>query len=117
MSTTVKKIAPVQQKIKASRFRITLCSTNVKDLERVVKDLLRQAKTNKVKVAGPTRMPIKNLTVSTRRAPSGQGTATFETYTMRIYKRVIDVNASPEMLKTITSISMAPTVDVVFTIQ
>lgn len=122
MSTVKKVEQQAAPKIKATRFRITLCSTKVKDVEQVVKNLLRQAKIHnskqsKVTVAGPTRMPVKNLTVTTRRAPSGQGTASFERYTMRVYKRVIDISASSEVLKKITSISMAPTVDVVISVK
>ena len=117
MSTVKKVEQQTAPKIKATRFRITLCSTKVKDVEQVVKNLIRQAKQNKVTVAGPTRMPVKNLTVVTRRAPSGQGTASFERYTMRVYKRVIDVSASSDILKKITSIAMAPTVDVVITVK
>ena len=118
MSTAavVKKIEPTQQKVKSTRFRVTLCSTKVKDVERVCKDLLRQAKLNKAKVQGPARMPVKVLRVTTRRAPSGQGTATYERFTMKIYKRVIDVTSTSDALKKITSIPMAPSVDVVITV-
>jgi small subunit ribosomal protein S20e len=55
---------------------------------------------------------LQTLRVTTRRAPSGQGTQTFERYQMRIHKRVIDVIASAEIVRKIANIRMDPAVDV-----
>lgn len=118
MSAVVKKdTTQKQKKVKQSRFRITLSSTKLQDVEQACKDLVRQSKINKTKLAGPTRMPVKVLRVVVRRSPSGQGTATYETYKMKIYKRVIDVTAQAEVVKKITQIRMAASVDVVIALQ
>eukprot|EP00461_Guttulinopsis_vulgaris_P000765 UN00765 len=116
MSTVVKKDTTKAKKVKQTRFRITLSSTKLRDVEQACKDLVRQAKINKTKLAGPTRMPVKVLRVVVRRSPSGQGTATFETYKMKIFKRVIDVTSQADVVKKITSIRMAASVDVVISL-
>ena len=44
-----------------------------------------------VKVSGPVRMPVKNLKITVRKSPCGEGTNTYERLEMRIYKRIIDL--------------------------
>lgn len=117
MSAVVKKDTQKIKKVKQTRFRITLSSTKLDDVEQACKDLVRQSKINKTKLAGPTRMPVKVLRVVVRRSPSGQGTATYETYKMKIYKRVIDVTAAADIVKKITQFRMAASVDVVIALH
>ena len=64
------------------RIRITLSSRNVKNLEKVCSDLIRGAKEKRLKVKGPVRMPTKKLQVTVRKAPCGEGTNTWDRYTM-----------------------------------
>uniref|UniRef100_A0A5B7BZ07 Putative 40S ribosomal protein S20-1-like n=1 Tax=Davidia involucrata TaxID=16924 RepID=A0A5B7BZ07_DAVIN len=98
------------------KIRITLSSKNVKTLEKVSGDLVRGAKNKQVKVKGPVRMPTKVLRVTTRKAPCGEGTNTWDRLELRIHKRVIDLFSTPEVVKQVTSISMEPGVEVEVTI-
>ena len=59
------------------RIRITLTSRNVKNLEKVCADLKKGALDKKLNVSGPVRMPTKKLKITTRKAPSGEGTNTW----------------------------------------
>mmetsp|Transcript_33661 Transcript_33661/g.100218 ORF Transcript_33661/g.100218 Transcript_33661/m.100218 type:complete len:120 (-) Transcript_33661:590-949(-) len=99
------------------RIRITLTSKNVKNLEKVCTDLIHNAKDKQLKVKGPVRMPTKTLRVTTRKGPSGQGTSTFDTFEMRIHKRLIDLHSPADVVKQITSISIEPGVEVEVTIN
>merc|ERR1712029_396478 len=79
------------------RIRITLTSRNVKNLEKVCADLKKGALDKKLSVSGPVRLPTKKLKITTRKAPSGEGTNTWDCFEMRIH-------APSDVVKQITSI-------------
>lgn len=95
-----------------SKIRITLTSTNVKNLEKVCADLKESALKKSLKVSGPVRLPTKILRITTRKSPCGEGTNTWDRFEMRIHKRVIDLQSPPEIVKQITSIQIEPGVEV-----
>lgn len=99
------------------RIRITLTSRNVKNLEKVCTDLKKVALDKKLHVKGPVRMPTKRLCITTRKAPSGEGTNTWDRFEMRIHKRLIDLHAPSEVVKQLTSIPIEPGVEVDVTIN
>ncbi|KAL0682434.1 hypothetical protein Bca4012_049281 [Brassica carinata] len=98
------------------KIRITLSSKNVKNLEKVCTDLVRGAKDKRLRVKGPVRMPTKVLKITTRKAPCGEGTNTWDRFELRVHKRVIDLFSSPDVVKQITSITIEPGVEVEVTI-
>lgn len=71
-----------------------------------------KAKSLDLRVAGPVRLPTKFLTITTRRTPCGNGTNSFDRFQMRIHKRLIDLYSPAEVVKTITSVTIEPGVDV-----
>lgn len=99
------------------RIRITLTSRNVENLEKVCADLKKGAVDKKLHVSGPVRLPTKILRITTRKAPSGEGTNSWDRFEMRIHKRLIDLHAPSDVVKQITSISIEPGVEVDVTIQ
>ena len=99
------------------RIRITLTSKNVKNLEKVCADLIHRAKGKDLRVKGPVRLPTKILKISTRKTPNGEGSKTWETFEMRIHKRLIDLHSPAETVRAITNISIEPGVEVEVTIQ
>ncbi|TVU12789.1 hypothetical protein EJB05_46447 [Eragrostis curvula] len=99
------------------RIRITLSSRNVKNLEKVCRDLVTGAKGKKLTLKGPVRMPTKVLNITTRKSPCGEGTNTWDRFEMRVHKRVIDLISSPDVVKQITSITIEPGVEVEVTIS
>lgn len=99
------------------RIRITLTSRNVANLEKVCVDLKRAATEKKLHVSGPVRMPTKYLRITTRQAPSGEGTNTWDRFEMRIHKRLIDLHAPSDVVKQVTSITIEPGVQVDVTIN
>jgi small subunit ribosomal protein S20e len=106
-----KDTAPAEEQV-IHRIRITLTSRNVTNLEKVCADLKKGATDKKLHVAGPVRMPTKKLQITTRKAPSGEGTNTWDKFEMRIHKRIIDLHAPSDVVKQITNIAIEPGVDI-----
>ena len=52
-----------------------------------------------VDMRGPIPLPTKRLKLATRRAPGGQGSATWERYEMRVHKRLIDLGLDERALR------------------
>lgn len=102
--------------VQIHRIRITLTSRNVKSLEKVCSDLILRAKDKQLKVKGPVRMPTKRLSITTRKAPNGEGTKTWDRFEMKIHKRLVDLYSPSEIVKQITSIAIEPGVEVEVTI-
>jgi len=86
---------------KIHKIRITLTSRKVTSLEKVCSELIERAKSKELRVKGPVRLPTKNLRISTRKTPCGEGSKTWDAFEMRIHKRLIDLNAPTEVVKQI----------------
>lgn len=69
---------------------VTLTSKKVQSLEKVCQELIERAKSKDLRVKGPVRLPTKSLKVTTRKTPCGEGSKTWDTYEMRIHKRLIE---------------------------
>jgi small subunit ribosomal protein S20e len=68
---------------KIHKIRITLTSRKVTALEKVCTELIERAKTKELRVKGPVRLPTKNLKISTRKTPCGEGSKTWDMFEMR----------------------------------
>lgn len=79
--------------------RIKLTSTNLANLEQVCKEIRGITEKTGVKVKGPHPLPTKKLKVVTRKAPSGQGTHTFDRWEMRVHRRLIDLDADDRTMR------------------
>jgi len=101
---------------KIHKIRITLTSSNVKNLEKFTADLINRAKDKELRVKGPVRLPTKVLRITTRKTPCGEGSKTWDRYELKIHKRLIDLHSSSEIVKQITSIQLEPGVEVEVTI-
>jgi len=94
------------------KIRITLSSRNAKALEKVCSDLMARAKEQSIKTRGPVRLPTRTLKLTVRKSPCGNGSNTWDSYEMSVFKRVIDLYSPQEVVKQITAISIEPGVDV-----
>ncbi|KAH0478685.1 MAG: hypothetical protein KVP17_002075 [Porospora cf. gigantea B] len=109
----VQKEAVQRQQDTETNIRIALTSTNVTNLERTTRELLKTANDNDVKVKGPVRLPVKRLRITTRKSPNGQGTNTWDKFEMRIHKRIVDlVNTKPSSVKDLTRFFIDAGVDI-----
>ena len=113
--STVKK---GQQSTSSSvmKIRITLTSRKVKALETVCAGLIQRAKSKKISAKGPVRLPTKNLKLTVRKSPCGEGTNTWDRYEMRIHKRIIDLLGTSDDVREITAIYIDPSVNVEVTV-
>ena len=73
---------------KANRVRRE--NSKVASLEKVCTELIDRAKSKDLRTKGPVRLPTKHLKVTTRKSPCGEGSKTWDTYEMRIHKRLIE---------------------------
>ncbi|CEP22278.1 unnamed protein product [Cyberlindnera jadinii] len=105
-----------QQEVVIHKIKMTLVSTKVKQLEKVCASIVSNASEKKLVTKGPIRMPTKVLKIATRKTPNGEGSKTWDSYEMRIHKRVIHLQAPAAIVKQITQITIEPGVDVEVTV-
>jgi len=82
--------------------RIKLTSTNLENLDAVCREIKGIVEKTGVRMKGPIPLPTKRLRVITRKAPSGQGSHTFDKWEMRIHRRLIDIDADERTMRQLT---------------
>ncbi|MES1918575.1 hypothetical protein MHBO_000526 [Bonamia ostreae] len=93
---------------KLHNVRIKLTSNNKKNIEKTCSRLKENALRFDAKnIRGPKRFPIKNLKIVTRKSPCGEGTNTWDNFQMRIYKRILDFQATSDIVIKVTDFEMA----------
>lgn len=92
--------------------RIRLSSVNPQQLNSIVSQIKEIADKTKVKYSGPIPFPTKRLKVPIRTAPDGRGRELYETWEMRIHKRVMDLDIDERALRLIMRIPMPKDVNV-----
>ena len=94
------------------KARIRLSSPSLEDIQRVCEEIKAKSQRTGVRIRGPVPLPTKRLVVTTRKAPSGQGSHTFDHYEMRIHKRLIDMDAEDRALKSLMRVRIPDTVNI-----
>jgi small subunit ribosomal protein S20e len=94
----------------SQRIRLTITSSKLPNLQKVCSNLVQKLKQGRLPVRGPIPMPRRRLRITTRRAPCGNGTETYDHFELRVYKRVIDFKGTAQALKQVTTISVEPDV-------
>jgi small subunit ribosomal protein S10 len=92
--------------------RIRLSSNDPTQLNSIVGRIKEIAEKTGVAMAGPIPLPTKKMKISTRTAPDGRGRELYETWEMRIHKRVIDLSVDERALRLIMRIPMPKEVNV-----
>ena len=88
------------------KARISLSSTDINKLNKLSLEIKNMSKKMGVDVNGPIPLPTKKLKITTRKAPSGDGTATFEKWEMRVHKRLLDIGINERVLRRIMRIQV-----------
>lgn len=91
---------------------IKLFSTDVQKLESVCAEIKDIAKKASVRISGPIPLPTKRLKVPVRKAPGGSGRETYETWEMRIHKRLIDLDVNEKALRYVMRIPIPKDVNI-----
>ncbi len=94
-----------------SMARIKLSSTDSEALLSICNQIKDIAEKAGVDMRGPIPLPTKKLRVPTRRSPCGQGRETFETWEMRIHKRIIDLGVDERALRLIMRIQIPKSIN------
>jgi len=94
------------------RARIKLMSTDKEKLEDICRQIKEIAEKVGVDMRGPIPLPTKRLKVPVRRSPCGSGRETYETWEMRIHKRLIDLGVDERVLRLIMRIPISKDVHV-----
>ena len=108
------QVSPSEQSM-AQFARIKLTSTNLEQLERVSKEIKDITEKTGVKMRGPQPLPTKRLKITTRKAPTGEGTHTFDHWQMRIHRRILDVEPDDRTMKQITKLRIPEDVKIELT--
>ncbi len=94
------------------KARIKLSSSNYERLEEVCKKVQEVAERTGAKHSGTIPLPTKKLVIPTRKSPCGGGTESYEHWSMRIHKRIIDVQADEVTLRRIMRVEIPENVHV-----
>ncbi len=91
---------------------IKLISTKAKDVDAIAKQIKDIVQAINVKCKGPVPLPTKVISHTTRKAPSHQGSHTYERWEMRFHKRLITIESSEQALRQIMRIPVPDTVQI-----
>lgn len=94
------------------KARIKLNSVDQKALDDICSQIKDIAEKADVSFNGPIPLPTQKLRISTRKAPAGSGRESYETWEMRIHKRIIDIGMDERALRLIMRIPIPKDVNV-----
>lgn len=92
--------------------RIRLSGTDHRKLEEVCSQLKGIAQKAGVDVSGPIPLPTKRLHVPVRKSPSGDGTASWERWEMRVHKRLLEIDADERTMRHIMRVRVPDGVNI-----
>ncbi len=92
------------------KARIRLSSNDLNALKSVCEQLERVCDKTGIRKMGPIPLPTKRLCVPVLKAPSGQGTATWAKFEMRIHKRLFEIITDEKSMHLIMKISIPESV-------
>jgi small subunit ribosomal protein S20e len=100
----------------SQRIRLTITSSKLANLQKVCGALLMKLQKEALRPRGPVPMPRRRLRITTRRAPCGNGTETYDHFELRVFKRIIDFTGSAAAVKQVTQIPIEPDVHIEVTV-
>ncbi len=95
-----------------SKARVKLLSTDPKKLDALCEQIKSIAERAGVPLKGPIKLPTKKLKVPVRRSPCGSGRESYETWELRVHKRLIDLQADERALRLIIKIQIPKDVNI-----
>jgi small subunit ribosomal protein S10 len=96
--------------------QIKLTSPNLEQLERLGWEIKEIAEKIGVKSIGPQPLPTKRLKITTRKAPTGEGTHTFDHWQLRIHRRLIYIEPNERAMRQITKLTIPEDVKIELTL-
>lgn len=71
---------------------IKLTGENHQDIDQVANQIRTICDTGGISMRGPIPLPTRRLVVPCRKAPSGEGSETYDHWEMRIHKRLLEMD-------------------------
>ena len=96
--------------------RIKLTSSNLEQLDLLAKEIKDITEKTGVKTKGPQPLPTKRLKITTRKAPTGEGTHTFDHWQLRIHRRIMDIEPDDRTMRQITKLRIPEDVKIELTL-
>ena len=96
--------------------RIKLTSSNLEQLELLAREIKEITEKTGVKSKGPQPLPTKRLKITTRKAPTGEGTHTFDHWQLRIHRRILDIQPDDRTMRQITKLRIPEDVKIELTL-
>jgi small subunit ribosomal protein S10 len=96
--------------------RIKLTSSNLRELELLAREIKDITEKTGVRSKGPQPLPTKRLKITTRKAPTGEGTHTFDHWQLRIHRRILDIEPDDRTMKQITKLRIPEDVKIELTL-
>lgn len=91
---------------------IKLVSPSYEKLQEVCDEIKEIAIKTGANISGPIPLPTKKLFISTRKAPCGAGSETYEKWQMRIHKRLINIEADERTLRQVMRVQVPDSVHI-----
>merc|ERR1712008_314915 len=110
-----KKLVETSDDSQTNKVKIT--SNNFESINKFCEDIFEKLDTAEISHTGLTRLPTKRLNITTRRSPCGNGSNTYEKWTMRVYKRIFNCFLTTEQMAFVANIKAAEGVSFTTTVQ
>ncbi len=94
------------------KARVKLRSTEQKKVDNLAEEILEIGEEYNANVSGPVPLPTKNMKITTRKAPDGEGASTIERYEMHVHKRLIDIKDSERALRQVMRVHVPEGLDI-----
>jgi len=94
------------------KARIKLSSVDVNKLNEICNSIKDIVEKSKVKMRGPIPLPTQKIKLTTRKAPDGEGKASFDNFEMRIHKRLIDLGVDERALRLVMRVPIPEEVNI-----
>ncbi|MEM3405910.1 MAG: 30S ribosomal protein S10 [Candidatus Pacearchaeota archaeon] len=95
-----------------AKVRIKLSSYDIDALNDICNNIKNIANKMGTPISGPIPLPTRKLKITTRKSPCGNGTATFDRFEMRIFKRLIELPSDERVLHSIMRTSFPRSVSI-----
>lgn len=92
------------------RARIHLSSTDHRKLDEICSQIREIAQRTGVEMRGPIPLPTKRIVVPVKKAPDGEGTATWDKWELRVHKRLIHLGADERAMRQLMRLQVPPEV-------
>jgi small subunit ribosomal protein S20e len=96
----------------AQRIRLAITSSKLPNLQKVCTAVCMKLTKEGLTLRGPLPIPRHRIRITTRRAPCGNGTETYDHFELRVFKRIIAFTGSPAAVKQVTQIPIEPDVHI-----